>query len=83
MVALIVCVGASNVINFMDGINGITGGYAAASLVPLFLINEGLTPVGAMNEPVSFVNSSLIVTVFLADCLHPFVYDWMFDSEDW
>ena len=67
----------------MDGINGITGGYAVASLVPLFLINEGLTPVGALNEPVSFVNSSLIVTVFWADCLHPFVYDWMFDSEDW
>ena len=75
--------GASNVINFMDGINGITGGYAAASLVPLFLINEGFTPVGALNEPVSFVNSSLIVTVFLADCLHPFVCDWMFDFEDW
>lgn len=67
VVALIVCVGASNVINFMDGINGITGGYAVASLVPLFLINEGFTPVGALNEPVSFVNSSLIVTVFLAD----------------
>ena len=26
IIALIVCVGASNVINFMDGINGITGG---------------------------------------------------------
>ena len=32
--ALIVCVGASNIINFMDGINGITGGYALASLIP-------------------------------------------------
>ena len=29
ILALIVCVGASNVINFMDGINGITGGVCA------------------------------------------------------
>ena len=37
--ALIVCVGASNVINFMDGVNGITGAYAMAVLVPLLLLN--------------------------------------------
>jgi UDP-N-acetylmuramyl pentapeptide phosphotransferase/UDP-N-acetylglucosamine-1-phosphate transferase len=30
VIALIVCVGATNVINFMDGINGITAGYALA-----------------------------------------------------
>lgn len=35
ILALIVCIGASNVINFMDGINGITGAYALASLIPL------------------------------------------------
>ncbi len=29
-VALIVCVGATNIYNFMDGINGITAGYSAA-----------------------------------------------------
>ena len=28
MLALVVYVGATNVINFMDGINGITAGYA-------------------------------------------------------
>ena len=38
-IALIVCVGATNVINFMDGINGITAGYALAVLVPLALVN--------------------------------------------
>lgn len=37
--ALIVCVGATNVINFMDGINGITAGYALAVLLPLLLVN--------------------------------------------
>ena len=40
IIALIVCVGASNIINFMDGINGITGAYAMASLIPLYLINS-------------------------------------------
>lgn len=40
MLALIGCVGATNVINFMDGINGITGGYALAVLVPLYLVNR-------------------------------------------
>lgn len=40
--ALIVCVGASNIINFMDGINGITAGYALAVLLPLALVNLGV-----------------------------------------
>lgn len=38
--ALIVCVGATNIINFMDGINGITAGYALAVLVPLALLDS-------------------------------------------
>ncbi len=38
--ALIVFVGATNIINFMDGINGITAGYALAVLIPLLLINK-------------------------------------------
>ena len=65
IIALIVCVGASNVINFMDGINGITGGYALASLVPLWLLNKEM----------GFVEDSLVVTVILADvvfCLFNF-----------
>ena len=41
LLALIVYVGATNVINFMDGINGITAGYALAALVPLLAINCG------------------------------------------
>lgn len=42
LIALIVCVGATNVINFMDGINGITAGYSFAVLVPLFILNNTL-----------------------------------------
>lgn len=57
ILALIVCVGASNVINFMDGVNGITGAYSMACLVPLFLLNNKM----------QFIDNSLIITVILAD----------------
>ena len=56
LLALIVYVGATNVINFMDGINGITAGYSLAVLVPLAL----------MNMQDGFVEQSLIVTTILA-----------------
>lgn len=39
VVALIVCVGIINAYNFMDGINGITGGYSLAVLIPLIYLN--------------------------------------------
>lgn len=57
ILALIVCVGASNVINLMDGINGITAAYALASLIPMALLNQSM----------DFVNQSLIFVVILAD----------------
>ena len=74
IIALIVCVGASNVINFMDGINGITGGYALSVLLPLLLINNGAAGC-ELNAKVAFVPTSLIMTVILADvvfCLFNF-----------
>ena len=40
LLALIVYVGITNVINFMDGINGITAGYSLAVLIPLMLLNK-------------------------------------------
>lgn len=74
VMGMVIFVGASNIINFMDGINGITGGYAAAVLVPLLIVNEGAMH-KAVNGAVSFVPSSLIITVLLADvvfCLFNF-----------
>ena len=74
LLALIVCVGASNIINFMDGINGITGGYALSVLLPLLLLNNGAAGCD-LNDQASFVPTSLIVTVILADvvfCLFNF-----------
>lgn len=55
LLALIVYVGATNVINFMDGINGITAGYSLAILIPLALANiNGV-----------FVEQSLIISTIL------------------
>lgn len=74
VMGMVIFVGASNIINFMDGINGITGGYAAAVLVPLLLINNGAAGCD-LNAKVSFVPTSLIMTVILADvvfCLFNF-----------
>ena len=39
LIALFVSVGATNIINFMDGINGITGGYSLAVIVPVMIVN--------------------------------------------
>ena len=39
LIALIVCVGIINAYNFMDGINGIAGGYSIAVLLPLIYLN--------------------------------------------
>ena len=60
LIALIVCVGATNVINFMDGINGITAGYSLAVLLPLVLLNQEL----AFMEPSFLVVAILGVLVF-------------------
>ena len=54
IVALIICTGIINAYNFMDGINGITGGYSLIILVALAYINR---------EIVSFVEQELIITV--------------------
>ena len=40
LVGLVVCVGIINAYNFMDGINGITGGYSIAVIVPLIYLNS-------------------------------------------
>lgn len=40
IIALIVCVGITNAYNFMDGINGITGAYSLAVLLPLIYLNH-------------------------------------------
>lgn len=59
--ALFVFVGATNIINFMDGINGITAGYALAVLVPLLMLDVR----GKMEEVVGFIEPSYLVVAII------------------
>lgn len=54
--ALIVAVAGTNIFNFMDGINGITGGYSLAILIPLFLLNQKY----------SFVDETMLIVIGLS-----------------
>ena len=56
LVALIVCVGIINAYNFMDGINGITGGYSIAVLVPMIYLNQTY----------DFINQSFLYVIGLS-----------------
>ena len=57
LVALIICTGIINAYNFMDGINGITGGYSLIILIALAYINRIYVP---------FVEPDLIYTMLCA-----------------
>lgn len=57
IIALIVCTGIINAYNFMDGINGITGGYSLVILAALAYANQ---------EVVTFVEERFIYTIFCA-----------------
>lgn len=57
LVALVFCTGIINAYNFMDGINGITGGYSLVVLASLFYINQ---------EVVDFIDPNLLITALLA-----------------
>lgn len=56
IIALIFCTGVINAYNFMDGINGVTGGYSLAVLVPLLVINHS-TP---------FIDASIIIVSIIS-----------------
>lgn len=56
VVAMIVFVGATNIYNFMDGINGITAGYSLSILVPLVL----------MDTKVPFMDNSFLIVIILS-----------------
>ena len=60
-IALIVCVGATNIINFMDGINGITAGYALAVLIPLLMLDVR----GQMADVAGFIEPSYLIVAII------------------
>ena len=55
IIGMIVCVGGTNIYNFMDGINGITGGYSLSILIPLMLVNK-----------IGFIAQSFLVVAMLS-----------------
>ena len=61
VVALFFCVGATNFINFMDGINGITAAYSFAMLFPILLLNGSTSsPQGA-----GFIEESYLIVAII------------------
>jgi UDP-N-acetylmuramyl pentapeptide phosphotransferase/UDP-N-acetylglucosamine-1-phosphate transferase len=53
---LIVCTGVINAFNFMDGINGMTGGYAIAIIIPLIILNR----------QISFINENFLIVSLMS-----------------
>ena len=71
LTASIVFVGATNIVNYMDGINGITAAYSLAVLVPLLMLDVR----GKMEDVAGFIEPSyLIVTIIgvLVFCIFNF-----------
>lgn len=60
VVALFFCVGATNIINFMDGINGITAGYGFAMLLPILLLDTS-----SKFQAPGFVEPSYLIVAIL------------------
>lgn len=59
----IVCVGAINIYNFMDGINGITGGYSFVVLLALMGVNLFV---------LDFIDNHLLIYMLMADIVFCF-----------
>lgn len=57
IIALVICIGIINAYNFMDGINGITGGYSLVVLCALGYVNMQVVP---------FVDERMVNTMIIA-----------------
>lgn len=53
----VACVGAINIYNFMDGVNGMTGGYSLVVLLALLYVN---------NYQIEFIDNELLLFVLIA-----------------
>ena len=61
LTASIVFVGATNIVNFMDGINGITAAYSLAVLVPLLMLDVR----GKMEDVAGFIEPSYLIVAII------------------
>ena len=74
LIAWVVCVGIINAYNFMDGINGITGGYSAAVLLPLIIVNDpsGVNFLASDKGGFGFIDQNLLIVILLSDLVFCF-----------
>lgn len=65
VVALFFCVGATNFINFMDGINGITAAYSLAMLMPLLIVDSLEFRVDSQVKVGEFIDPSYLIVAII------------------
>jgi len=65
VIALFFCVGATNFINFMDGINGITAGYSLAMLIPLLIVDSSKLIVESQLNVGEFIEPSYLIVAII------------------
>ena len=65
VVALFFCVGATNIINFMDGINGITAAYSLAMLIPLLIVDSLEFRVDSQLKVGEFIDPSYLIVAII------------------
>ena len=65
VVALFFCVGATNFINFMDGINGITAAYSLAMLIPLLIVDSLEFRVDSQLKVGEFIDPSYLIVAII------------------
>jgi len=64
IIALIFVIGSINAINFMDGINGMTGGYALVTLFSLLYVNNQIIVFTTSNFLITSIVSVLVFNFF-------------------
>lgn len=65
ILALFFCVGATNFINFMDGINGITAAYSLAMLIPLLIVDSIELRVDSQFKVGEFIEPSYLIVAII------------------
>ncbi|MBR1446236.1 MAG: glycosyltransferase family 4 protein [Alloprevotella sp.] len=63
-VALFACAGITNIYNFMDGINGITGGYSLVVLLALLAVDKWALPFADEKMMLAAIASALVFCFF-------------------
>ncbi len=71
LIALFVSLGATNIINFMDGINGITGGYSLTVIIPAMIVNAQAF-IGSDAEMINHTFLNVVAMSLVVFCIFNF-----------